>query len=75
MLVDGIPIEKFIITAFISLTIWFSLGWLFNRHLFDEWFDGAHNAMVDVEATTRSFVELVKRDVIQLETNSVMRLF
>lgn len=46
-----------------------------HRHLFDEWFDGAHNAMVDVEATTRSFVELVKRDVIQLETNSVMRLF
>ncbi len=46
-----------------------------HRFLFDEWFDGAHNAMVDVEATTRSFVELVKRWVIQLEENAVMRLF
>lgn len=31
--------------------------------------------MIDVEATMRCFVELVKRDVIELETSSVMRLF
>jgi DNA polymerase III subunit alpha len=46
-----------------------------HSHLFGEWFSGAHNAMVDVEATTRSFAELVKRKVIVLEENSVMRLF
>ena len=32
-----------------------------HRFLFDEYFDGAHNALVDVEATGRSFFELVKR--------------
>jgi hypothetical protein len=31
--------------------------------------------MIDVEATQRSFFELVKRGVITLETSSVMRLF
>jgi DNA polymerase III epsilon subunit-like protein len=46
-----------------------------HRFLFDEYFDGAHNALVDVEATGRSFFELVKRWVIQLEEKSVMRLF
>lgn len=46
-----------------------------HKFLFDEWFEGAHDAMVDVEATMRSFIELVKRDVIKLETNNVMRLF
>ena len=46
-----------------------------HKFLFDEWFEGAHDAMIDVEATMRSFVELVKRDVIELETSSVMRLF
>ncbi len=46
-----------------------------HKHLFDEWFEGAHDAMVDVEATMRSFIELTRRDVIKLETNNVMRLF
>lgn len=46
-----------------------------HKFLFEEWFDGAHNAMVDVEATMRSLIELIRRDVIVLETNSVMRLF
>lgn len=46
-----------------------------HRHLFGEYFEWAHDAMVDVEATMRSFIELVKRDVIKLETNNVMRLF
>ena len=45
------------------------------KHLFGEWFDWAHNAMVDVEATTRAFGELVKRGVVQLEATKVMRLF
>ena len=40
---------------------------LLRRQLYD--------AMVDVEATMRCFLELVKRDVIQIETNNVMRLF
>ena len=46
-----------------------------HRFLFDEYFDWAHNALVDVEATGRSFFELVKRGVIVLEEKSVMRLF
>lgn len=46
-----------------------------HRFLFNEYFDGAHNAMIDVEATMRSFLELVKRDVIVLESTNVMRLF
>lgn len=46
-----------------------------HKFLFDEWFEWAHNAMVDVEATMRSFIELANRGVITLETNNVMRLF
>jgi DNA polymerase-3 subunit epsilon len=46
-----------------------------HRFLFDEYFEWAHNAMIDVEATMRCFLELVKRWVIQIETNNVMRLF
>ncbi|MDD2516345.1 MAG: 3'-5' exonuclease [Candidatus Gracilibacteria bacterium] len=43
--------------------------------LFGERFSGAHNAMIDVEATTRIFEELVKKGIIELEENNVMRLF
>lgn len=46
-----------------------------HRFLFDEWFEGAHDAMVDVEATLRSFIVLVQKHVITLEENPVMRLF
>ncbi|MDD5197995.1 MAG: 3'-5' exonuclease [Candidatus Gracilibacteria bacterium] len=46
-----------------------------HKHLFGEWFEGAHNAMVDVEATTRAFGLLVQRGVIELEETKVMRLF
>lgn len=46
-----------------------------HKFLFEEWFEGAHNAMVDVEATMRSLIELLRRDVIRLESNNVMRLF
>lgn len=43
--------------------------------LFWERFSWAHNAMIDVEATTRIFEELVKKWIIELEENNVMRLF
>lgn len=45
------------------------------KHLFGEWFEGAHDAMVDVESTARAFGELVKRGVIVLEEKKEMRLF
>ncbi len=32
-----------------------------HRFLFGEYFEGAHDAMIDVEATMRCFLELVKR--------------
>ena len=46
-----------------------------HKFLFDAWFDGAHNAMIDVEATAKSFGELVKRGVIEVEETQLMRLF
>ncbi len=46
-----------------------------HKFLFNEWFEWAHDAMIDVEATMRSLVELIKRWVIQVEKNEVMRLF
>ncbi len=46
-----------------------------HKFLFDTWFEGAHDAMIDVEATAKSFGELVKRGVIELEETSLMRLF
>lgn len=51
--------------------------WELHKKLFDQYFVGAHDAMVDVEATTRSFVKLVNQGVIQLKENKneVMSLF
>jgi DNA polymerase III epsilon subunit-like protein len=46
-----------------------------HKFLFGEFFEGAHDAMMDVEATMRSLIELINRKVIVLETNNVMRLF
>ncbi len=46
-----------------------------HKHLFGEWFEWAHDAMVDVEATMRCLVELLNRKVIQPETTNLMRLF
>ena len=37
-----------------------------HQHLFEESFDGAHDAYADISATKRCFFELVKREVIQL---------
>ncbi len=41
--------------------------WELHKKLFWEYFIWAHDAMADVEATLRSFVELVKQDVIILK--------
>lgn len=51
--------------------------WELHKKLFDQYFTGAHDAMVDVEATTRSFVKLVDEWVIHLKENKneVMSLF
>ncbi len=46
-----------------------------HKHLFWEFFEWAHDALIDVEATMRCFVELVRRWVIVPETSNVMRLF
>jgi DNA polymerase III epsilon subunit-like protein len=46
-----------------------------HKKLFGEWFEWAHNAMVDVEATMRCAVELVRRGVILLVESNEMRLF
>ena len=51
--------------------------WELHKKLFWEYFIWAHDAMVDVEATLRSFVELVKQDIIKLKEKKeeVMSLF
>ena len=51
--------------------------WELHKKLFDEYFVWAHDAMIDVEATTRSFVKLVNENVIELQENKneVMSLF
>lgn len=58
---------------------WFKLPklWELYKTLFDEYFVWAHDAMVDVEATVKCFVELVKKEVIVLEKKetATMSLF
>ena len=51
--------------------------WELHKKLFWEYFIWAHDAMTDVEATLRSFLELVKLDVIELKEKKeeVMSLF
>lgn len=51
--------------------------WELHKKLFWEYFIGAHDAMTDVEATLRCFIELVKNGAIQVEKNKdeVMSLF
>lgn len=48
-----------------------------HKTLFGEYFVGAHDAMVDVEATLKCFLELEKKGVLALEnkTQEVMSLF
>ncbi len=52
------------------------LGELYKK-LFGEYFIGAHDAMTDVEATLKCFLELEKQEIIQLEDKkqSLMSLF
>lgn len=58
---------------------WFKLPklWELYKTLFWEYFVWAHDAMVDVEATVKSFVELVNKKIIVLEKkeDSMMSLF
>ncbi|MBB1565080.1 3'-5' exonuclease [Candidatus Gracilibacteria bacterium] len=47
-----------------------------HKKLFDEYFIGAHDAMTDVEATLRCFVELAKTGIIKIEKpQEAMTLF
>jgi hypothetical protein len=42
----------------------------------NEYFEGAHSAIYDVEATVRAFSKnYFMLDVIKLEENTIMRLF
>lgn len=51
--------------------------WELYKTLFWEYFIGAHDAIVDVEATLKAFLELEKRWVLQLKKNqeAVLSLF
>jgi len=51
--------------------------WELHKKLFWEYFVGAHDAMVDVEATQKCFLELEKKGVLTLENKSqwIMSLF
>ena len=51
--------------------------WELHKKLFWEYFIWAHDAMTDVEATLRSFIELVNQNVIQLKEKKekVLSLF
>lgn len=51
--------------------------WELHKKLFGEYFVGAHDAMVDVEATLKCFLELEKQNVITIENKKqeVMSLF
>ena len=51
--------------------------WELHKKLFDEYFSWAHDAMVDVEATLKSFVALVNNGTIKLQKKeeNVMSLF
>lgn len=51
--------------------------WELHKKLFDEYFIWAHDALADVKATLRCFVELVNKWVIKIEKeeNNLMSLF
>ncbi len=60
---------------------WRGIGYKFPKlnelykKLFWEYFEWAHSAIYDVEATVRALQKLLQLDVIQLQENTVMRLF
>ncbi len=45
------------------------------KKLFGEYFEWAHSAMYDVEATVRVLQKLLQLDVIKIEENTLIRLF
>lgn len=45
------------------------------KKLFWDFFEWAHSAIYDVEATVRVLQELIKLKVIKLKTNAILRLF
>lgn len=51
--------------------------WELHKKLFDEYFIGAHDALTDVEATLRCFIELVNNGTITIEhkKEEIMSLF
>jgi len=51
--------------------------WELHKKLFSEYFIGAHDALTDVEATLRCFVELVNNKTIQIKEKKeeIMSLF
>ena len=51
--------------------------WELHKKLFNEYFIWAHDAMIDVEATLRCFLELLKQDIIKIEEKKeeLMSLF
>ena len=51
--------------------------WELHKKLFSEYFIWAHDALTDVEATLRCFIELVNNNVIQIEEKKeeIMSLF
>ncbi len=46
-----------------------------HKKLFGAYFEGAHSAIYDVEATVKVLQKLLQLDVIKIEENTVMRLF
>lgn len=46
-----------------------------HKKLFWEYFEWSHSAIYDVEATVRILEKLLQKGVIEIEENSVMRLF
>jgi DNA polymerase III epsilon subunit-like protein len=52
--------------------------WELHKKLFDEYFVWAHDAMTDVEATLKCFIELYKKWVLEINTKKqeqIMTLF
>lgn len=50
--------------------------WELHKKLFDEYFIWAHDAIIDVEATVKCFVELVKKWVLEIEKKEeILTLF
>ena len=51
--------------------------WELHKKIFWKYFIGAHDAMVDVEATLKCFIELVKNNTIELkkQKEEILSLF